>query len=225
MGELVEFPSNSQTCQGYLALPPSGKGAAIVVIQEWWGLVEHIEDVVDRFAREGFLAIAPDVYHGKTTKSPDEAGRLLMEVDADRAQSEIAGAGAYLLNRPECASKTYGVVGFCMGGALAQYDATKDTKVSAAVSFYGGFKKLDMPWENTRAALFLIYAGNDKSVRAEQGQELEKKLKAMGKDVTLKVYPNTSHAFFNDTRPQVYDAEAAKDAWGKTLDFFRKHVK
>lgn len=224
MGERVEFPSNSHTCQGYLATPAKGKGPAIVVVQEWWGLVEHIQDVVDRFAKEGFLAIAPDLYHGKAAKSPDEAQRLLMELDADGAQKEIAGAGAYLLARPECASKSYGVVGFCMGGAIAQYDATHDPKVAAAVSFYGGFRKLDMQWGNLRGKLFLIYAGNDKNVTAEQGRQLAQKLKEMGKDVTLEVYPGTNHAFFNDTRPQVYDAAAAKDAWQKTLDFFRMNL-
>src|SRR5947199_10135187 len=104
MGERVEFPSNGHTCQGYLA----GRGPAVVVIQEWWGLVPHIEDVVDRFAAEGFTALAPDLYHGKTTKSPDEAGKLLMEMDADRAEREVAAAGNNLLSRPECSSKSYG---------------------------------------------------------------------------------------------------------------------
>ena len=222
MGERVEFPSNSHTCQGYLA----GRGPAVVVIQEWWGLVPHIEDIVDRFAKEGFLAIAPDLFHGKTTKSPDEAGRLLMELDADRAEREIAGAGEYLLGRPECTSKTYGVVGFCMGGALAQYTATKEgAKVGAAASFYGGFRKLEMDWNNLNAALLLIYAGNDKSVPAAQGQELGAKLKEMGKSVDVVVYPNTNHAFFNDARKEVYDADAAKDAWRRTLELFRAHIR
>src|ERR1051325_7061544 len=174
MGERVEF--------GYFAAPASGSGPAVVVVQEWWGIVPHIQDVVERFAREGFVAIAPDLYHGKTTKSPDEAGKLFMEVDADRAAKEINDAGNYLLSRPECTSKTYGVVGFCMGGALAQYTATEENgKVGAAASFYGGFRKLDMDWNNLHAALLLIYAGNDKSVPASAGQELGDKLKAMGK--------------------------------------------
>src|SRR5690348_6789244 len=154
MGQRVEFPSNSHTCQGYFAAAASGKGPAVVVIQEWWGLVSHIEDVVDRFAAEGFTALAPDLYHGKTTKSPDEAGKLLMEMDADRAEGEVAAAGNYLLSRPECSSKSYGVVGFCMGGGLAQYTATKeDGKVGAAVSFYGGFKNVPFDWDNLSAPL------------------------------------------------------------------------
>lgn len=195
----------------------------MVVIQEWWGLVPHIEDLVDRFAGAGFAAIAPDLYHGKTTKSPDDAGKMLMELDVERAGKEIAGAAAYLRTRPECTSRKYGVVGFCMGGALAQYAATIDAaNVGAAVSFYGGFKKVPTQWENLSAPLLLIYGENDKGVPAEQGRELERKLKSIGKDVELVVYPNADHAFFNDTRPEVYNPEAAADAWRRTLDLFRR---
>jgi carboxymethylenebutenolidase len=221
MGERVQFPSNGHSCSGYFA----GKGPAVVVIQEWWGLVPHIEDVVERFAGEGFAAIAPDLYHGKTTTSPDDAGKMLMELDAERAGKEIAGAGAWLLQRPECTSSKYGVVGFCMGGALAQYAATVDAEhVGAAVSFYGGFKKVNTQWERLAAPLLLIYGENDKGVPPEQGRELEKRLKEMGKDVELVVYPDADHAFFNDTRPQVHNPAAAADAWRRTLELFRRSL-
>lgn len=225
MGQRVDFSSNGHTCKGYFAAPDSGRGPAVVVIQEWWGLVEHIEDVVDRFAREGFVAIAPDLYHGKTTKSPDDAGKMLMELDADRAVQEIAGAGAYLLGRPECSSTKYGVVGFCMGGALAQYAATHDaSKVGAAVSFYGGFKQVAPKWEKLQAPLLLIYGENDQGVKAEGGRELEQKLRALGKDVEVAVYPGADHAFFNDTRPTVHNPVAAADAWRRTLELFRRSL-
>jgi len=209
VGKLTEF--------GYFA----GKGPGVVVIQEWWGLVPHIEDVVDRFAREGFAAIAPDLYHGKTAKSPDEAGRMLMELDADRAELDIASAGNWLLKQPACTSKKYGVVGFCMGGALAQYTGTKEANVGAVVSFYGGFRKLEMDWKNLRAPILLIYAENDKSVTPEQGRQREQELKRLGKDVQLVIYPGASHAFFNDTRKEVYKPDAAADAWRRTIDLFR----
>jgi carboxymethylenebutenolidase len=225
MGQLVDFPSNGHTCRGYLATPASGKGPAVVVIQEWWGLVSHIEDVVERFAKEGFIAIAPDLFHGKTTTSPDEAGKLLMELDADRAQKEIAGAGAYLLQRPECSSTTIGVIGFCMGGALAKYAATKDPSVGAAVSFYGGFKKMSIEWANLEAPILLIAGENDKGVSAEGERALGEKLKSMGKNATVKTYPNADHAFFNDTRRQVYNEAASRDAWQRTLEFLRANVK
>jgi carboxymethylenebutenolidase len=225
MGQRIEFPSNGHTCQGHLAVPQSGSGPAVVVIQEWWGLVPHIEDVADRFAAAGFLALAPDLYHGKTTKSPDDAAKLLMEMDADRAEREIASAGEYLLGRPECSSKTYGVVGFCMGGGLAQYTATKeDGKVGAAVSFYGGFRQVPFEWDNLTAPLLFICGENDKRVTAE-GREREAMLKAKGKTVELVVYPNAEHAFFNDARPEVYKADAAQDAWTRTLDWFRANLR
>lgn len=223
MGQRVEFPSNGHTCQGYLAVPESGRGPAVVVIQEWWGLVPHIEDLVERFAKEGFLAIAPDLYHGKTTKSPDEAGKLLMELDVERAGREIAGAGSYLLGRPECTSSKYGVVGFCMGGALAQYAATNDADhVGAAVSFYGGFKKVHTDWEKLQAPILFFYGEKDSGV--PPNPELAEKLRAMGKQAEAVVYPNAGHAFFNDARPEAYDAAAAQDAWQRTLELFHESL-
>jgi carboxymethylenebutenolidase len=224
MGKKVSFGSNGHTCEGTMAVPHSGKGAAVVVIQEWWGLVPHIEDLVERFAKEGFLAIAPDLYHGQTTKSPNEAGKLLMELDVDRAAKEISGAADYLLSLPECTSKSFGVVGFCMGGALAQYTATTNPKVGAAASFYGGFKKVELNWDNLNAPLLLIFGSNDSGVPASGGIELEKKLRAMGKNVDAVVYDGADHAFFNDSRPEVYKAEAAADAWDRTVRLFRQFV-
>jgi len=225
MGQRIEFPSNGHTCQGYFAAPPSGKGPALVVIQEWWGLVPHIEDVTNRFAAEGFCALAPDLYHGATTKSPDDAMKMLMELDAERAEREIAAAGEHLLSRPECSSKTYGVVGFCMGGGLAQYTATKeDGKVGAAVSFYGGFKNVPFDWDNLTAPLLQICGEDDAQVTATMRQR-DTMLREKGKKVDLVVYPHAKHAFFNDARPEVYDGEAAKDAWKRTLDWFRANVR
>lgn len=224
MGQRVEFPSNGHTCQGYFAAAALGKGPGVVVIQEWWGLVPHIEDLVDRFAADGFTAIAPDLYHGKTTRSPDDAGKMLMELDVERAEREIAGAGEYLLGRPECTSAKFGVVGFCMGGALAQLEATRNPKVGAAVSFYGGFKKVPLEWENLNAPLLLIFGENDNGVPPGQGIELQKKLRQMGKIVDVAVYPHADHAFFNDTRPEVYNAEAAADAWRRTIELFRRNL-
>ena len=221
MGERIQFPSNGHTCSAYFA----GQGPGVVVIQEWWGLVPHIEDLVERFAGAGFAAIAPDLYHGRTTTSPDEAGKMLMELDVERAAKEIAGAGQYLLQRPECTAKKYGVVGFCMGGALAQYASTYDAgNVGAAASFYGGFKKVAPDWEKLEAPLLLIYGENDKGVPAETGRELEQKLRALRKNVEVVVYPNADHAFFNDARPAVYNKDASADAWKRVLDLFRRSL-
>jgi carboxymethylenebutenolidase len=225
MGQRIDFPSNGHTCQGYFAPAKSGQGPAVVVIQEWWGLVPHIEDVANRFAGEGFTALAPDLFHGATTKSPDEAMKMLMELDAERAEREIAAAGAYLLGLPECSSKTYGVIGFCMGGGLAQYTATKENgKVGAAISFYGGFKNVPFDWDNLTAPLLQICGEDDKQVTSTM-RERDAMLKNKGKKTELVVYPNAKHAFFNDARKEVYNPQAAQDAWKRSLEFFRAHLR
>ncbi len=223
MGENVKFESNGHTCEGYLALPKS-KGPAVVVIQEWWGLVPHIEELAARFAAAGFLALAPDLYHGQKTTSPDTAAKLLMELDGERAEREIAGAGEFLLGHELCSSTKFGVVGFCMGGALAQFSTANNPNVGAGVSFYGGFKQLPIPWESMAAPILLFYGENDKGVPASQGAELVARLKALGKSADMVVYPGADHAFFNDTRPQVYNEGAARDAWKRTLDLFRNQL-
>ena len=181
----------------------------------------HVQDLVERFAKEGFVAIAPDLYHGKTTKSPDEAGKMLMELDVERAEREIAGAGDYVLARPECSSKKFGVVGFCMGGALAQYEATKNaSKVGAAVSFYGGFKNVSTDWEELQAPILFIFGEKDQGV--PPNPQLAEKLREQGKLAEAIVYPNAGHAFFNDARPEAYNAEAAADAWQRTIELFHE---
>lgn len=220
MGEEVSFGGNGTASDGWLATPAGGRGPAVVVIQEWWGLVPHVKDIAERFANESFLALAPDLYHGQTTTSPDAAGRLLMELDVERAGAEIQAAGRHLLSLPGCTSKTYGVVGFCMGGALAQYAATRDPKVGATVSFYGGFKKVPLAWESLSGPILLIYGAEDQGVPASEAAPLEAKLKALGKRVETVVYPGAGHGFFNDTRP-VHHPPSAADAWKRTLALFR----
>jgi carboxymethylenebutenolidase len=143
----------------------------------------------------------------------------------ERANAEIAGAADYVLSRPECSSKTFGVVGFCMGGALAQYAATSNSKVGAAVSFYGGFKKVPLKWENLQAPILLIYGEMDDGVPASEAAPLEKKLKELGKTVDTEIYRKAPHGFFNDTRSETYREECARDAWKRTVDLFRANVK
>ena len=224
MGQRVDFPSNGHTCNGYLAAPASGKGPAVVVIQEWWGLVPHIEDLVERFAKEGFVALAPDLYHGKSAKSPDEAGKLMMAMRIDEAERDLSAAVDYLSTLDSTASEKAGVVGFCMGGALALYTATKNPKVGACVVFYGGHPKVKPDLPNLNAPVLGLYAEKDGSVTPESARDLERKLKDLGKQIEVKIYEGADHAFFNDTRPEVYNAEAAADAWQRTVEFLREHL-
>jgi len=225
MGELVEFKANGRTGNGYLSVPQSGSGPGVVVIQEWWGLVDHIKDVCDRFAGEGFVALAPDLYHGKSTKSPDEAGKLMMALRIDEAEKDISGAAQYLLHQAATTSDKVGVVGFCMGGALALYAATKNSNVGACAVFYGGHPKVKPDLPQLQSPVLSISGDRDKSVTPEVVHKLEQQLKSLGKQIDVIIYPNADHAFFNDTRPTVYNPDAAEDSWRRTIDFFRKHLK
>ena len=220
----VSFSTNGDTTDGFLAVPESGHGPGVMVIQEWWGLVPHIEDVCRRLAKEGFVALAPDLYHGKVAKSPDDAGKLMMALDIDRAETDLRGAVTYLKRQSAVTSKGVGVVGFCMGGQLALCAAARNPDVAAAVDFYGIHPKVSLDFTAMRAAVRGFFAGDDKSVPASTVHALEKQIRDSGKDVEMHTYPGTQHAFFNDTRPEVYDANAARDAWTRMLDFFRKRL-
>ena len=224
MGEIVQFPFAGGTTGGYLAEPENRSGPGVVVIQEWWGLVDHIKDVCDRFAAEGFVALAPDLYHGKTAKSPDEAGKLMMAMRIDEAERDLSAAVDYLSTLDSTTSEKAGVVGFCMGGALALYTATKNPKVGACVVFYGGHPKVKPDLPNLHAPVLGLYAEKDGFVTPELVRDLERQLKDLGKQFEVKIYKGTDHAFFNDTRPEVYNAEAAADSWRRTVEFLRKHL-
>ncbi len=223
-GEMVEFESNGARARGYLAAPESGGGPGVVVLQEWWGLVPHIEDVCERFAAEGFVALAPDLYHGEKTRSPDEAGKLMMALDIARAEKDMRGAVEFLLKHDDVEGESVGTVGFCMGGVLSLYAASKNARVGACVVFYGIHPKVEPDLEALRAPVLGIYAEKDQFVPPAAARALEERLKALGKDAEFHVYPGTDHAFFNDTRPEVHDAKAAADAWRRTLDFLRRHL-
>jgi len=224
MGQMVEFSSNGTSTSGYLAIPESGSGPGVIVIQEWWGLVDHIEDVCNRFAAEGFVALAPDLYHGKSTKSPDEAGKLMMALEIDRAEKDLRGAIQYLLEHEATKGSKVGTIGFCMGGALSLYAASKNPQVGACVVFYGNHPKVKPDLPNLQAPVLGLYAERDRSIPPEVVHQLESQLKQLGKPVEIIIYPGTDHAFFNDQRPEVYSANAAEDAWRRVIDFFRNHL-
>jgi len=223
-GQMVGFSSNGATTDGYLAIPEKGSGPGVIVIQEWWGLVDHIKNVCDRFANEGYVALAPDMYHGKTTTSPDEAGKLMMALQIDQAEKDLRGAIQYLLNNDGTKSDRVGTVGFCMGGALSLYAASKNEQVGACVVFYGIHPNVKPDLPNLKAPVLGIYAEKDKSTPPEAVRDLEHQLMALGKSVEMHIYPETDHAFFNDTRPGVYNRRAAEDAWRRTIEFFAKNL-
>jgi carboxymethylenebutenolidase len=224
MGEMIEFPSNGSTAQGYLAVPEGG-GPGVVVIQEWWGLVDHIKDVCDRFAVSGFVALAPDLYHGASTTEPDEAGKAMMAMQMDQAALDMSGAVDEVARRGS--TDRVGVIGFCMGGGLALVLGTKrPDKVAAVVPCYG-----IIPWPDAQpdygamsAAVLGHYAAEDGFFTPEAAEALGAELRSLGKEAEIIVYPGADHAFFNDTRPEVYDSAAAGALWERTVAFFQARL-
>ena len=170
-GKMVEFSSNGNTASGYLSKPESGKGPGVIVIQEWWGLVDHIKDVADRFARDGFVALAPDLYHGKTAKSPDEAGKLFMALNIDRAEKDLRGAIQFVLAQQETAGEKVGTVGFCMGGQLSLYAACANPGVGACVNFYGIHPNVHPTIAGLQAPVLGFFAEKDGSVTSRGSSE------------------------------------------------------
>src|ERR1700734_1150638 len=227
MGEMIEFASNGSTAGGYLAPPGGGGGPGAIVIQEWWGLVDHIEDVCDRLAAAGFVALAPDLYHGKKIKpgEPDEAGKAMMAMRLEQAARDMSGAVDEVLRRST--GDNVGVIGFCMGGGLALDLATqRPDAVAAGGPCYG-----IIPWPDAQpdysamsAAVLGHYAANDAFFTPEAANALADELRGMGKSVEIVIYPGADHAFFNDTRPEVYDADASRALWDRTLAFFTEHL-
>src|SRR5580765_1152270 len=172
-GTMVEFSSNGGIGSGYLSKPESGKGPGVIVIQEWWGLVDHIKDLADRFAREGFVALAPDLYQGKTAKSPDEAGKLMMALNIAETEKELAAAVEFLSCQGWVQGRRVGIVGFCMGGQLALYAASKNPRIGAAVDFYGIHPAVKPDLKAIRCPVLGFFGGKDPSVTPDEASKLE----------------------------------------------------
>jgi len=222
-GKMVEFPTNGHMTHGYLATPAAGKCPGVLVIQEWWGLVPHIKSVCDRFAAEGFSALAPDMYHGKTASEPDEAGKLFMALNIAQAEKDLAGAAKYLASHSS--TSKLGVVGFCMGGQLALFAGCTEPSIGAVVDFYGVHPNVTPDYARLSGPVLGLFAEKDASVTPDTARGVEAAIKKAGKSVEIHVYPGVDHAFFNDGNPGAYDKTAAEDAWRRTLAHFRGNLK
>jgi carboxymethylenebutenolidase len=224
MGQMVSYPANGHTTSGYLALPPGGRGPGVLVIQEWWGLVDHIKTVADRFATAGFVALAPDFYGGTATTSPDAAAKLFMALNIDRAGADLRGSAEYLLSRPEATSNRVGAVGFCMGGQLALYaGATDPTQIGAVVDFYGVHPNVPIDPARVTVPVQGHFGETDRSVPPDKVMALAAAVSKGGGRFEAHFYPS-GHAFFNDTRPDAYHEPSARIAWDRTISFLRENL-
>ena len=221
----MTFPSNGHEAHGYLALPPSGSGPGLVVIQEWWGLTSHIADITDRFAAAGFVALAPDLYGGATTHDADEAGRLMGELPIAQATKDLAGAVDFLLAHDDVTGDRVGLVGFCMGGAFVLTMAVQEGgKVAAAVAFYPVGNVPD-DYAGLQAAVLAHFGEQDAFVPITAADDLADKIKAgNGQSPEIARYP-AGHAFVNDQNLLgTHDREQAAKAWDRTVAFLHEHL-
>jgi carboxymethylenebutenolidase len=224
-GQDVEFPSNGGTTPGYVATPASGGGPGVIVIQEYWGLNDQIRRTADRFAEEGFVALAPDFYHGQITREPDEAGKLMMALNIDQTARDARGAAQFLAKQTAVQGSRVGVIGFCMGGQLALLAGTvAPDLVGAVIDMYGIHPSVKPDFSKMQAPALLLFAEKDGYVNPEARQALEDQLQAAGVRYEAHLYAGVDHAFMNEDRADVYDPVAAEDAWRRAVAFFRTEL-
>ncbi len=199
MGEIVTFASNGNDASGYLALPEGGSGPGVIVIQEWWGLDSGIKEMADRLAEAGFVALAPDLYHGELAghTEMDKAGELMAQLPADRAGRDMSGAVDFLADHDATTDNGIGVMGFCMGGMLTfVLAALRPDKVKAAVPFYGFPQGDDQPdYSRIEASIQGHMAEHDDFFGPSAAMHLQEELTALGKDAEITVHLGTGHAF------------------------------
>ncbi len=222
----TSFPSGGGQAHGYLAVPDSGSGPGVVVIQEWWGLTDHIAEVADRLASEGFVALAPDLFGGRTTHDAQEAGQLMSELPVEQAARDLAGAVDVLLGHEAVTSSTVGAVGFCMGGGFVLLLAAQQGgRVSAAVPFYGVGPAVPDTYAGITAAGQGHYGEQDAFYPADDARRQAEQIRSeAGAEVEFHFHP-AGHAFHNDTNALgTYDVEQAQLAWSRTVDFLRSRL-
>lgn len=229
MGETVEFASNGNTASGYLAVPDGGSGPGLLVIQEWWGVGQPLKDVCDQLAGAGFVALAPDLYHGEIAEHDemDKAATLMNEMPPDRAGRDMSGAVDYLADHDAVTGSGVGVVGFCMGGMLSLIiAANRGDKVKAAVPFYGYPSGDGAPdWSGLTAVVRGHMAENDDFFGPDGASALEAELQGLGKDVQLTVHPGTGHAFMGPHNALgTLDQELADQIWPEVIAFLRDQL-
>ncbi len=221
---VVEYPdTDNENLMGYLAYHTGAEAMpAVVVIQEWWGLNDHIKDVARRFADEGFVALAPDLYHGAVATEPDEARKLAMELSTPEAVKEIQQAVAFLQGQDNVSSNKVGIVGYCMGGGLVLQTALAEDDLSAGVVYYGSPLSQDEA-KNVKAPI-MTFLGTKDRIPVKGVEAMHVGFDEAGIENEFTIYDGAPHAFFNDTRQSSFDPEASSDAWPKTLAWFRDHA-
>lgn len=224
----VTYPGRAGKLKAFVVEPAAdGPRPAVIVVQEWWGLNEHIRDVARRFAREGYFAIAPDMYSRqghKVATEPGLAAELMGALKHEDGIADLQTTIEWLRAQKQTQSSRIGITGFCMGGSYAMGLPCETREISAAAPFYGEIPP-DEKLKNLGCPIFYAYGENDGWIQRSDVDRLAAALKKFGKQGEVKVYAGCSHGFFNDTRKDVYRPAEAKDAWDHTLKLFAANLK
>jgi carboxymethylenebutenolidase len=222
----VTFASNGGEAHGYLKKPAGGSGPGLIVIQEWWGLDDHIAAVVDRFAAEGFVALAPDLYGGRVAHDSDSAGAMMQALTDDEAVRDLSGAVDFLLADPDVTSAKIGAVGFCMGGGFVlKLTAAQGDRIGAAVPYYGFSDGTPGQYASVTAPIQAHYGEQDQFYPVDKAHALEDQLKQESQSSVEFFYYPAGHAFNNELdKMGTYDPEAAALAWSRTVEFLHAHL-
>jgi carboxymethylenebutenolidase len=224
MGVAIKVGAGERTVCGYRAAPVIG-GPGVLVLHAWWGMTDTFKRVCDRLASEGYVALVPDLYGGKTANTIEEAEELLKGLDHDQAMQDVAAAARSLIEDPQVRGKSIGGIGFSMGAAYVMWLATCEPALRAAVVFYGGSEQDAGFAEQTRAAILGHFAENDEwEPHVDETIRLQNDLRRGGLDVTFHIYPGTGHWFFEENRSDAYNAEAAQLAWQRTIEFLHDRL-
>jgi carboxymethylenebutenolidase len=222
-GEMVEFASNGGTAEGYLATPETPNGKALVVIQEWWGLVPEIKGIADRYAEAGFYALVPDHFHGDTTDQPDEAQQQMMAMTIEDTEKELIGAVDFVAEK--AGTGIVGSTGYCIGGALCLYAAALNPKVAASSSFYYVFPHGKPEWSKIEGPVLMHFGTEDSFMSVDEINALTAEISEAGVDVVTEFYEGAGHAFCNTAdRMGTYNEEYAERAFARNLEFFEKNL-
>ena len=221
----IHFTSNGSDTPGYLAEPDNLPAPGIVVLQEWWGLDDHIRSLCDRLAAEGFVALAPDLYRREPTTQPDEAQQRMMALSMDQAEKDMLSAAEHLISLDAVAGERVGAVGFCLGGGLAVWAAAASPLIGATVTYYYVMPHGKPEFTNISGPVLGHFGTADEFVSPDDARALETELRDAGVDTTFEFYEGAGHAFFNDTnRLGTYNSEIAASSWERTIAFLRRHL-
>jgi len=222
----VSYKSGDETVTGQL-FTPAGKGPfpALVVIHEWWGLNDWVNEQASKLADQGYVTLAVDLYRGKVAKTQDEAHELMRGVPQDRAQKDLLAAFDYLAQQPSVKKDKIGSIGWCMGGGYSLDLSLAQPKIAATVINYGHLVSESDTVQKVKAPILGIFGGQDRGIPVDSVRKFEKDLKAQGKSVDIVIYDDAGHAFENPNNKDGYRAADAQDAWNKTIAFLARNLK